>query len=170
MSRGRIIAVSSLSAALAVIFAVASGYIQSLTITLGVMSSAAISIPLIYDNKKSAILSYIAASILVAIFIPYQAVLFVLFFGIYPLIFFYSERIKNIYLKYLLKSVFFGAVLTAFYFLSGLILSVEIISKIRENFLFSLFLLIGIILLLFYDYLWKRVFFILKSKFKNIIK
>ena len=166
--KGRLIAVSSLSAAFALLFSLIGGIWGRFLLTFGVLSSLSVSVPLLSDNVKGAVLSYAAASLLISVFLPYKALLFILFFGVYPSVFYLASKINKIY-ALCLKAVYFLIILLAFHLLSGIILDVALLNSIIEKKLLFLYYPLGTALLFLYDYVWKTVFLILKNKFSRYL-
>jgi len=80
------VALSGISAALAIVFIVGAIYIPVATVTFYVLSALSISLPLIKKKIISSILSYVAAA-LIAFFVGHVKLLpFVFFYGIYAII------------------------------------------------------------------------------------
>ena len=80
------VALSGVSAALAIVFIVGAIYIPVATVTFYVLSALSISLPLIKRHIVSSILSYVAAA-LIAFFVGHVKMLpFVFFYGLYAII------------------------------------------------------------------------------------
>ncbi|MGI6701738.1 MAG: hypothetical protein ACOX3U_04685 [Christensenellales bacterium] len=168
MSKGRLIALSAISSAFAVIFAVIGGYFNNLTFTFMTLSSVSISIPLIMNSIKSAALSYVAASILIFIIIPSKALLFIVFFGLFPLV--NEVLIKTPFiLRYIIKLLYFIAAMTLIYFFTKVFSGLKIVEDIGVIKFLALYYIVGLILLHLYNFAYNRyVISILKSKFSRV--
>ncbi len=94
------IALSGVTAALAVISVVLSYYVDVMTLVFYALSSVCLSLPLIAGSGRGAVLSYVAAGGLSFLFVGYLGFIpFALMFGPYPILFYYLK-------KYLKKPLF----------------------------------------------------------------
>ncbi len=110
----REVALSGITAALAVAAVVLSHFVGVLTLTFLALSSVVLSLPLMADSLRGSVLAYVAAAGLSFLFVGYVSVMpFVLMFGLYPIL-------DYILRKYLKKRVFVLLVEIAFANLSFL--------------------------------------------------
>ena len=111
MKKSKLIALSALSAAFAVIFMVIGAYIPTLDYSAIFMASLCMMIPLTKKSIKSALLTYLATALLSSILVAgrWEVVLpFVLFFGLHPIInYFQKEKHINKFLALAVKDVWF---------------------------------------------------------------
>ena len=84
---GKEIALSGITAALAVIAVVLSHFLGVLTLTFLAVSSVVLTLPMMIDSLRGSVLAYVAAAGLSFLFVGYISVMpFVLIFGLYPII------------------------------------------------------------------------------------
>lgn len=171
MNKGKQIAFSAIFSAFAVIIYILNVYIKAFTITLGVISSIAIAMPIILNNNiKASILSFISTSLVIFFIVPYQSLLFILFFGAYPILNFIINKINNKVIVYVLKIIYFAGILSAFYFLAGILINNDLTDKIKEQIILSVYYTVGIIALIVYDIIWNILLKNIRNRLKNIIK
>lgn len=170
MSNGRQIALAAMSAAYVIVFAVIGNYLNNFIITFGVLTSLAIAMPVNMKQYKCALAAYIVASAILLILSPFRAMFFVCFFGIYPLLYSLLDKIKKLYIRYLLKAIYYLASLIVHYYITGNLYSVNIINYIEGNNFFFYYLLIGVLILFIYDFMWGKLNRIIISKLKLIHK
>lgn len=105
---GKEIALSGITAALAVIAVVLSHFVGVLTLTFLALSSVALTLPMMMESLRGSVLAYVAAAGLSFLFVGYVAVMpFVLLFGLYPIL-------DYILWKYLKKRLFVLPIEVAF--------------------------------------------------------
>ncbi|MTI65255.1 MAG: hypothetical protein FH753_01490 [Firmicutes bacterium] len=95
------------------------------------LSSSFLSIIVIEYGIKYALLTYISTSILGSFFIQNKIIIvfYIIFFGYYGIIKYYIERIRNIYIEWILKFSFFNVILLITYFLvSKYLINIDILS------------------------------------------
>ena len=118
----REIALSGITAALAVGAVVLSYFVGVLTLTFLALASVILTLPMMADSLRGSVLAYVAASGLSFVFVGYVAVMpFVLMFGLYPIV----DHLLRKYLKkrvivLLLEVVFANLSFVATYFAIGL--------------------------------------------------
>ncbi|SHI86133.1 hypothetical protein SAMN02745163_00878 [Clostridium cavendishii DSM 21758] len=115
----------SLFVTMIIILLYISSIIPTSKITLLAVVSSIIPLTLVKTNTKTAILVYIASSILSFFLVSKSiAIIYILFFGNYGLIKNFIEKFKNMFLEIFLKLLFFNSILTICYFLyNNLLLS-----------------------------------------------
>ena len=162
----REVALSGISAALAIIFIVGAIYIPVATAFFYLLSALSISLPLIKRQLISSILAYVAAALL-AFFVGHIKLLpFVFFYGLYAIItwildfYLYEKMTFNKWLKIviivLLKTIYFALVFFGLYTLMGLTLTdFEVL-----NITWSMPLLIACAYIVFilYDIIYREIF------------
>ncbi len=80
------IALSAISAALAVAFIVAQAYLPVMTVAVNVMAAMAVNLPFTKDMWKGGVLAYIAASGLGFLIVNIKALPFIMLFGAYSVL------------------------------------------------------------------------------------
>lgn len=115
MKNTKKITVCALMAALASVFMLSS-YFPYLTYAIPAIAGLFIMVALIETDIKWAVLSYVASALIVAIMAePEAKMLYILFFGYYPIVKSVLERLKSRVAEYLLKfAVFNAAVIFAY--------------------------------------------------------
>ncbi|MGG7212443.1 hypothetical protein ACQPUY_02365 [Clostridium nigeriense] len=118
------------------------------TISILTLASLLIPIALIRGSMKSAILVYVASSIIGFFTLPINIImLYILFFGIYGIIKYYIEKINKISLEILLKIIFFNIIFFISFFIFKSFIAIEI-TKLP----IWLFVIIAQIVFLVFDY------------------
>lgn len=143
MKDSKVIALSGLSSAFALIFIIIGGYFPTFDISCLFMASLMIMIPLAKDTLKGAILCYISVFLLSFIFTFGHfeiSIAYGLFFGLHPIVnYLQLNKIKKTWLITILKLVWFLIVaFLMFYLLQMFIVENEFINKYLP-----LFILIG---------------------------
>jgi hypothetical protein len=167
MKKSTTVAFSAAGAALAVVFYLIAGLTGRFTLTLGTAASIAITTPLMLKGVKTGMLAYIASAILLAILVPYQAFLFAVFFGIYPVLNFLINKMKNKLFVYTVKGIYFTVLLIGIYFASGVFFNLAILDNIIEKGWIYYLIPFGIAALYAYDYLWNKLIIIVSAKLKK---
>ena len=160
MNKSHVIALSAVSAALSVI-ALALGTVFSvLDISMLMIASACIMLPLAKDSLKGAFLSYGATALLSLIFCitfkGYAVVaLYALFFGLHPIINYLIEKKGlNKYLFFAIKAVWFiGACFLMFYVFSV----IEPFPEAVQKFAPLIISVGGLLLFVIYDFTFIRL-------------
>ena len=80
------IALSAVSAAIAVIAVVAQAYVDALTIALNIIAALAINIPLTKGMWKGAIMSFVVSSLIGFLIVNINALPFIMLFGSYAIL------------------------------------------------------------------------------------
>lgn len=118
------------------------------TISILTLASLLIPIALIRGSMKSALLVYVASSIIGFFILPINIImLYILFFGIYGIIKYYIEKINKIFLEILLKIIFFNIIFFISFFIFKSFIAIEI-TKLP----IWLFVIIAQIVFLVFDY------------------
>lgn len=113
------IAESGILTALTIVVLYAASILPVSKLTVLTIASCFIPIAIIRTSLKNTILVYASSSILSLFLIPINTALaYVLFFGIYGIIKYYIEKLKNLPLEIFLKLVSFNILLTLIYFVS----------------------------------------------------
>ena len=157
MKYSKVIALSAISCALAIILLVTGAYIEVLDLSCLFMASLMVMIPLAKDTLKGAILCYISVFLLSFIFTFGHfevSIAYGLFFGLHPIVnYLQVTKFKKTWLITILKTVWFLIVaFLMFYLLKMFIVENELINK----FLPLIILFGGSILFIIYDYIMIR--------------
>jgi hypothetical protein len=105
-------------------------------------------VALLRQNMKTALLVYLASSILSFFFIPFQiTLLYSVFFGLYGLIKAFIEKLKNLLFEYVSKLLFFNLI---FFILKEIM--ILFVPNTFNHLSFGLIFFIGQIAFLIFDY------------------
>lgn len=168
---GKDVALSGVSAALAILFIVGAIYIPFATISFYVLSALAISLPLIKRNILSSILSYVAAA-LIAFFVGSIKMLpFVMFFGLYAIIqwlldVYFCEKFElktwiKIAINVAVKIVYFALVFWGLFVFMNLTVADFNILNINWN--MPLLVFVCFIIFVLYDIVYREIFKLFKK-------
>ncbi len=120
MKNSRVIALSALSCALAIVFLVIGSFIEVLDLSCLFMASLALMMPLAKDYKWGAFMAYLATVVLSFFFTMMRVqviVPFAMFFGLHPLANYLQNKFKiNNILAFVIKTVWFIGTLYVMYF------------------------------------------------------
>ena len=118
------IAISGVTAALAVIAVVLAHFVEPATVAFYALSSVALTLPLIAGSGRGAILAYAASAALSFLFVGYLSFLpFALMFGPYPILFYYMRKyLKKTILCLPIEALFANASFFGCFFLMSLTL------------------------------------------------
>ena len=123
--KSKYIAESGLLIALTIVVLFTTSILSISTLSILTVASCLIPIAIIRTSIKNAILVYLASSILSFLLIPINiAVYYTLFFGIYGIIKYFIEKIRNMPLEILLKLISFNLLLGIIYLITKSFLSV----------------------------------------------
>ena len=153
MKDSKVIALSGLSCAFALIFIIIGGYFPTFDISCLFMASLMVMIPLAKDTLKGAILCYISVFLLSFIFTFGHfeiSIAYGIFFGLHPIVnYIQVKKIKKTWFITIVKTVWFLIVaFVIFYILKMFIVENEFVNKYLP-----LFILIGgSVFFLVYDY------------------
>lgn len=167
---GKDVALSGISAALAIVFVIGAIYISFATLPCYILGALAISLPLIKRNIISSLLSYIVAS-LVAFFVGNIRMLpFIMFYGLYAILqwvldFYLYEKMDinkwiKIALDIVIKIGYFALVFWGLYALMNLTLAD--FSVLNIEWTMPLLILASFIAFVLYDLLYREVFKLIK--------
>lgn len=161
------IALGGILAAFVVICVFLASILPTSVLTLYAVSSLFISVIIIEFGAKAGWTFYLVSSILSAVLVPrLEVVPFVVFFGIYGLIKFYTEKIQSRILEYILKFVYFNiCLLLGLFFLKEIIL-------VGVNISAPIYIVAGLLELVFilYDYVYTLFIRFYASKLKPKLK
>jgi len=150
------LALGGILAALTLITLYAESVLPTSKLSLYALSSFFVSVIVIESGIKWAWIFYIASSILALIILPDKIALipYLVFFGVYGILKFYIEKIRNIIVELILKYAYFNLCL---------LLALLLIKKIfldMLNIAFSLWILIVVLEVVFLVYDYAFTFFI----------
>lgn len=133
------------------------------TFAILTISSCFVPIAIMRSNVKIGILVYLASSIIGFFLVPLDIMIpFILYFGIYGLVKFYIEKLRNMPLEIVLKLVFSNIMLFI-----GYILFTKFISPINIDFPIWLLIILAQIAFIIFDYALTLIITFYISKFHN---
>ena len=111
--------VASIMSALAIVCIFGSAYLPTGRIALLAITSMCILVTVAECGVKYAWLQYAATSLLAILLIPFkfQVLLFIALLGYYPVLKLHIEKIDNLFFEWLVKILFFNALLVVVYFI-----------------------------------------------------
>ena len=167
---GKDVALSGISAALAIVFVIGAIYVSFATLPFYILGALAVSLPLIKKNIIASILSYVVAS-LVAFFVGNIRMLpFVMFYGLYAIIqwlldfYMYENWNINKWIKIsidiVVKIAYFALVFWGLYALMNLTLAD--FSVLGIEWTMPLLVFACFVAFVIYDLLYREVFKLMK--------
>ena len=110
----KIITTGSLITALSIIVFYLAPIFQTTTLALSALAGCVLFYTIIKFGKAPSILIYISVSIIGILIVPDKSVVisYIAFFGIYPFVKNIIESINRLYIEWILKLLFFNAILT----------------------------------------------------------
>ncbi len=158
MKNGKLIALSALTTAFALVFIVFGAYFSSFDLSCLFMASVAIMFPLSKDSVKGAFLSYLAVTLLSLILVGgkfYVTILYAVFFGLHPIVNYYQIKSgKTFSWLTIIKGVWFILTLALMVFLFKLF-TVE--NPILNEYLPYAVVVGGAVFFLFYEIFMLRI-------------
>ncbi|ALB47301.1 hypothetical protein [Clostridium beijerinckii] len=146
--KAKYIAENGITIALTLIVLYAASILPVSTLTILTIASCLIPISIIRTSIKNTILVYVASSILSLFLIPTNiAVYYISFFGIYGIVKYFSEKLKNIPLELFFKLIAFNASLLVIYFIFT-----NLLVDFNIDYPLYMIWIAGQIVLLVYDY------------------
>lgn len=147
-------------------------YLESLVptgrLTLFALCSFFVSVIIIEAGALMGWLFYAGNSLLSFLIVPdkMSVLAYIFFFGLYGLIKYYTEKSRRVIIEYLLKLIFFNAILAA-----GYILVTEFLFR-QVEFRFSLWLIIPLLEVIFivYDYVYSMFIHYYRTKLRKILR
>ena len=157
MKNGKLIAISAISTALGVVFLIIGAYFQTLDLSCLFMASLLVMLPLSKNSVKGAFLTYGATAILSFIFAInrfHLSLLYLLFFGIHPIInFFHIKAIKKRWYLFIVKgALFLVACYLMFYAFSMFIVENEFVISVLP----VVIAVVGVLFYIVYDFIMLR--------------
>jgi hypothetical protein len=166
-NRAKGLALGGILAAFAVICVFLASILPTSVLTLYAVSSLFISVIIIEFGTKAGWTFYLATCILSAVLIPRLEVMpFIVFFGIYGLIKFYTEKVQSRILEYILKFAYFNVCLLFGLFFLKEIIFVGVTITAPIYIIAALFEIVFII----YDYVYTLFIRFYASKLKPKLK
>lgn len=133
------------------------------TFAILTISSCFVPIAIMRSNVKIGILVYLASSIIGFFLVPLDIMIpFILYFGIYGLVKFYIEKLRNMPLEIVLKLVFSNIMIFI-----GYILFTKFVSPINIDFPIWLLIILAQIAFIIFDYALTLIITFYISKFHN---
>ena len=157
MKYSKVIALSAVSCALAIILLVTGAYIEVLDLSCLFMASMALMLPLAKGYKLGGFLAYLATAIL-SFFLTgmrIQVVLpFAIFFGLHPLANYFQKQFKiSVILATVIKTVWFILTLYAMYFLTEMFVAPN---ELVQKYIHYILIIGGAALFFVYDWMMVR--------------
>ena len=154
MKYSRIIAISALSSAMALILLVFGSFVEVFDLSCLFMASLALMLPLAKDYKLGGFLSYLATVILGFLLTGFriQVMLpFAIFFGLHPIVNYFQFKLKiNKYFAVIIKAVWFVVTLYVMYFFTNMFISVH---PLVQRYIYYFLAIGGAVFFVIYDYL-----------------
>lgn len=126
LSKTNKITICAMMAASAVVVMLTS-YFPYLTYAIPAIAGLCIMISLIETDTKWALLSYLSSAVIVAIVAePEAKMLYILFFGFYPIVKAVFEKIKSRLIEYILKFAVFNAAVILAYAVFAVLFSIDV--------------------------------------------
>ncbi len=163
---GKDVALSGISAALALVFIVGAIYIPFATLSFYILAALSISLPLMKKNIIASILSYVAASLLAFFVGTIKMLPFVMFFGLYAIIqwlldFYFYEKIDinkwiKISINVVIKIGYFALVFWGLFELMNL--TIADFNVLNINWTMPLLVFVCFIIFVIYDIVYREVY------------
>jgi len=117
--RTRFVSVTALLVALSVVILYLASFLPTARVASAAIAGLLTAVAVIECGVLSGVACFVCSSILAAVLLPVKSValLYILFFGYYPVVKSLAERIKRRALEWAVKIIVFNAALTAAYFL-----------------------------------------------------
>lgn len=157
MKYSKVVALSAMSCALAVILLTMGAYIEVLDLSCLFLASLALMMPLAKDYKLGGFLAYLATVLLSFLLtgMRIQVVLpFATFFGLHPLINYLQKKLKvNVILATVIKTVWFVATLYIMYFATKMFVAPH---PLIEKYIHYVLIIGGTAIFFVYDWMMVR--------------
>ena len=167
----KVVSLSGISAALAIIFILFAIYIPNVKIACYVIASLSISLPLVKKSIIGAVLSYVASSIISFLLASINVLPFIIFFGLYSIIeyvldFVLYQREKlnktfKIILIIIIKIAYYFAAFFAMFYLMKIAISDFALFGITWT--LPLLLFAGFVFFAIYDYLYRKAYIMMEK-------
>lgn len=121
------VALGGIVSALCLVTMFLSGIMPALYLVLPMVAGILMMIIAVEVNTKWALLTYIAVSIL-SLFITFDkeaALIFIMFFGHYPILRFYIEKIKMKFTEFIVKFTIFNICIISYFYITVYLLGLE---------------------------------------------
>lgn len=151
------VALGGIVSALCLVTMFLSGIIPVLYIVLPMIAGVLMMIIAMEVNTKWALLTYIAVSLL-SLFITFDkeaALIFILFFGHYPILRFYLQKIKKPYMRAPVKFAVFNACIIGYFYITVYLMGLkQLLEELGEFGKYGGIIMLAIVNLIFamYDY------------------
>jgi hypothetical protein len=157
MKISRVVSLSAMSTALAVICLVFGSAVDLFSLSCLFMASLALMLPLSKGYKLGGFLAYIASGVLTMIFIgviPQVILPYAMFFGLHPLANYFQKQFKiNVVIATVVKGIWFIGTLYVMYFATTMFVGVH---PLIEKYIHYVLTIGGAIVFLVYDWLMVR--------------
>ena len=168
MNKSKKISLGAITTMISVVLMYATSILPTAKLFLLSLSSFLIAILIIEAGKSTAMISFIATSILSFILIPNKLILipFILFLGYYPIVKLYIESIDNLLVEWVLKIIVFNVAMCVNYIL--------FINVFAKNLVIPLaigFVVLGLqIVFIVYDYIFSMFIHYYNNKLRKYVK
>ncbi|HBF86853.1 MAG TPA: hypothetical protein DDW54_04145 [Clostridiales bacterium] len=159
MKNSKLIALSAISAALAVIFMTLGAFFAPFDISCMFMASMCMMLPLAKKSLRAAIMTYLASAVLCALFfiaVKFEIVFgFVAFFGLHPIVnYFCREKKLNKILCEIVKAVWFVGFVVLLYVLSKNFLFDDTVleNEIFQKYAYAIIICVSAAVFFVYDF------------------
>lgn len=159
-------ALGGICLALTIIFMFGASIVPSVELTLYAVSSLFIAVVIMESGVKGGVALYIAAILLGVLIVPDKVSVlpYACIFGLYGIVKYYIEKIRKPAAQVILKILFFAAAMTAALIaLKGLLFG----SRDLPNLPMWLLIIGGVLVLLFYDFIYTLLIQIYAKRFRK---
>lgn len=168
MKNAKKITLSAIMAALAVVIMLIS-YFPYLTYAVPAVAGLCVMVIVIEINRKWALLSYFAAAFLTFLLAEFESmIMFVCFFGFYPILKSIIEKLRKPVIEWVLKLFVFNTVVVSVYFAFSHLISFADMGAFAD-YAEIILLVLGNIVFVFYDVAVSRVSWLYFDKFHHRI-
>ena len=157
MKYSKVIALSAMSSALAIVLLVLGAYIEVLDLSCLFLASLALMMPLSKGYRLGGFLAYLATAILSLLLTGFRLqviIPFAMFFGLHPLVNHLQKRYKiNVIIATIIKTAWFVGTLYVMYFATKMFTAPN---QLIEKYIHYVLIIGGIIVFFVYDWLMVR--------------
>ncbi|MCQ4635358.1 hypothetical protein NE619_01330 [Anaerovorax odorimutans] len=160
------LALGGICLALSVVFMFGASFVPGVELTLYALSSLFIAVMIIETGVKGGVLLYVAAVLLGLLVVPNKVAIlpYACLFGIYGILKYYIEKIRNPVVQVLLKVLFFAGLLSAaFLGFRGVALGNVELPDLPAGVLIAA----GVLFLLLYDLIYTLLIRIYRKRFRK---
>ena len=166
------VALSGVTAALAVIAVVLSYYVEPATVAFYAISSVCLSLPLFAGSGRGAVLAYVASAALSFLFVGYFHFLpYALMFGPYPILFYYLRKyLKKTMICLPIKIAFaVGSFFACFFLMSLTLEDFPILDSLSDGAKYALLTFGLVLVFIVFDFAFAGLFQTLEKRFGKVL-